>query len=84
MTKYNTKKIIRIINKTKNFYEHTDNIFSTNTILKFNSLITLNTLIYIYNLHNNNLILKYKLPLIHGNYIFYFIYYVLLKFIIVY
>ena len=63
MTKYNTKKIIRIINKTKNCYEHTNNIFSTNTILKCNSLITLNTLIYMYDLHNNNIILKYKLPL---------------------
>ena len=63
MTKSNTKKIIRIINKTKNFYEHTNNKFSTNTILKCNSLKTLNTLIYMYDLHNNNIILKYKLPL---------------------
>ena len=63
MTKSNTHKIIRIVNKIKQFYELIgepstviriikiliiiNNLFSTNIILKINILITYNTL-YIY------------------------------------
>ena len=49
------KKIIRIINKTKYFREHTKLLFERNNILKLNSLIKYNTLIYMHDHHNNNL-----------------------------
>ena len=49
------KKIIRIINKTKYFREHTNLLFERNNILKLNSLIKYNTLIYMHDHHNNNL-----------------------------
>ena len=49
------KKIIRIINKTKYFREHTNLLFERINILKLNSLIKYNTLIYMHDLHNNNL-----------------------------
>ena len=49
------QNIIIIINITTNFCEHTDNLFSTNNILQINSLINCINLIYMYDLHNNNL-----------------------------
>ena len=49
-------KIIRIINKTKYFREHTNLLFERNNILKLNSLIKYNTLIMtMHDHHNNNL-----------------------------
>ena len=49
------KKIIRIINKTKYFREHITLLFERNNILKLNSLIKYNTLIYMHDHHYNNL-----------------------------
>ena len=49
------KKIIKILNKTKYFREHTHILFERNNILTLNSLIKYNTLIYMHVHHNNNL-----------------------------